>query len=163
VPVVEHGIAQREDAGRRKAAVSDQQGGRGGRRSAATRPGEPDPVRVEAVAGGVGAQVLVREEAVLGLARRPGLGGEAVVDGGQDGVRVNTVAPALTVPDDVAPRYQGLIDRFNERRAVKSHATPDDVAAAVAFLASADARMITGVILPVDGGITAASGQPPLF
>jgi len=84
-------------------------------------------------------------------------------DLGPDGVRVNTVAPALTVPDEAAPRYQGLIDRFNERRAVKSYATPADVAAAVAFLASADARMITGVILPVDGGITAASGQPPLF
>jgi meso-butanediol dehydrogenase/(S,S)-butanediol dehydrogenase/diacetyl reductase len=84
-------------------------------------------------------------------------------DLGQDGVRVNTVAPALTVPDDMAHRYRGLIDRFNERRALKSYATPADVAAAVAFLASADARMITGAILPVDGGITAASGQPSLF
>ncbi|PRY31283.1 SDR family NAD(P)-dependent oxidoreductase [Pseudosporangium ferrugineum] len=84
-------------------------------------------------------------------------------DLGQDDVRVNTVAPALTLPDDAAPQYQGLIDKFNQRRAVKRYATPADVAAAVAFLASADARMITGAILPVDGGITAASGQPPLF
>jgi NAD(P)-dependent dehydrogenase (short-subunit alcohol dehydrogenase family) len=37
---------------------------------------------------------------------------------------------------------------------------PDDIAGAVAFLASADARFITGVILPVDGGITAGSSQP---
>jgi NAD(P)-dependent dehydrogenase (short-subunit alcohol dehydrogenase family) len=34
-------------------------------------------------------------------------------------------------------------------------AVPADVAAAVAFLVSDDASHITGVILPVDGGITA--------
>jgi 3-oxoacyl-[acyl-carrier protein] reductase len=30
---------------------------------------------------------------------------------------------------------------------------PDDIAAAVAFLASADARYITGQVLTVDGGL----------
>jgi NAD(P)-dependent dehydrogenase (short-subunit alcohol dehydrogenase family) len=39
-------------------------------------------------------------------------------------------------------------------------ATPDDVAAAVAFLAGPDAAAITGVCLPVDGGLTA--GVPAL-
>ena len=33
--------------------------------------------------------------------------------------------------------------------------TPEDVAAAVVFLASDDARFISGAILPVDGGYTA--------
>jgi NAD(P)-dependent dehydrogenase (short-subunit alcohol dehydrogenase family) len=33
--------------------------------------------------------------------------------------------------------------------------SPDDIAAAIAFLASDDARFITGVTLPVDGGYTA--------
>jgi NAD(P)-dependent dehydrogenase (short-subunit alcohol dehydrogenase family) len=33
--------------------------------------------------------------------------------------------------------------------------TPDDIAAAVAFLASDDAAFITGTILPVDGGVLA--------
>jgi NAD(P)-dependent dehydrogenase (short-subunit alcohol dehydrogenase family) len=32
---------------------------------------------------------------------------------------------------------------------------PEDIAAAAAFLASDDARFITGVVLPVDGGFTA--------
>jgi NAD(P)-dependent dehydrogenase (short-subunit alcohol dehydrogenase family) len=34
-------------------------------------------------------------------------------------------------------------------------ATVDDVAAATCFLASDEAKMITGVLLPVDGGWTA--------
>ena len=37
-----------------------------------------------------------------------------------------------------------------------------DIAGAIAFLAGADARFITGVNLPVDGGLTASNGQPPL-
>jgi meso-butanediol dehydrogenase/(S,S)-butanediol dehydrogenase/diacetyl reductase len=35
------------------------------------------------------------------------------------------------------------------------------VADVIAFLAGEDARFVTGVILPVDGGLTAGSGQPP--
>ena len=38
--------------------------------------------------------------------------------------------------------------------------TADEVADAIVFLASDEARYITGVMLPVDGGLTAASGQP---
>ncbi|MEI7990667.1 MAG: SDR family oxidoreductase, partial [Chloroflexota bacterium] len=34
-------------------------------------------------------------------------------------------------------------------------ATPEEVARAILFLASSDASFITGVALPVDGGITA--------
>jgi meso-butanediol dehydrogenase/(S,S)-butanediol dehydrogenase/diacetyl reductase len=36
---------------------------------------------------------------------------------------------------------------------------PEDVARAVLFLASPDAAYITGALLPVDGGTTAATGQ----
>lgn len=86
-------------------------------------------------------------------------------DLGQFGIRVNTVAPSLTVNDDQAavPEYGRLIERFNERRALSGYATPADIAGAVTFLASDDARFITGTVLPVDGGITAGSGQPNLF
>lgn len=84
-------------------------------------------------------------------------------DLGQFGIRVNTVAPALTLGDELAATYADLVDRFNQRRALTGYSTPADVAAAVSFLASDDARFITGTILPVDGGITAGSGQPSLF
>ncbi|MEU8178262.1 SDR family oxidoreductase [Microbispora hainanensis] len=84
-------------------------------------------------------------------------------DLGQFGIRVNTVAPSLTGPEELAAEHADLIERFNRRRALAGFSTPADVAAAVGFLASDDARFITGVVLPVDGGITAGSGQPSLF
>lgn len=84
---------------------------------------------------------------------------------GRDGIRVNTVAPSLTFDPSEDPAFaqSDLVARFDERRAMPGFSTPDDIGAAVAFLASEDARRITGVVLPVDGGITAASGQPDLF
>ncbi|MET9494989.1 SDR family NAD(P)-dependent oxidoreductase [Streptomyces sp. NPDC006552] len=77
---------------------------------------------------------------------------------GPRGVRVNLVAPGTVRtpawtgqgrdPDVLAGLYP--LGRVGE---------PEDIAAAVAFLASADAAWVTGAVLPVDGGITAvASG-----
>ncbi|KAA0927032.1 SDR family NAD(P)-dependent oxidoreductase [Streptomyces apricus] len=76
-------------------------------------------------------------------------------------IRVNAVAPTLTVADELAdtPPVDAWLAKAATRQALPGHGTPDDVAAAVAFLASADARFFTGVILPVDGGASAASGQ----
>lgn len=84
------------------------------------------------------------------------------VELGEFGVRANAVAPALTVADEIADGepVSGWLRAMAERQALPGHGTPEDIAAAVAFLASDDARFITGAILPVDGGTTAASGLP---
>jgi meso-butanediol dehydrogenase/(S,S)-butanediol dehydrogenase/diacetyl reductase len=39
-------------------------------------------------------------------------------------------------------------------------AEPEEMAGPVLFLASEDACFVTGVNLPVDGGVTASNGQP---
>ena len=39
-------------------------------------------------------------------------------------------------------------------------AKPDDISGAIAFPASEDAHFVTGVNLPVDGGLSASNGQP---
>ena len=86
------------------------------------------------------------------------------LDHGPDGVRVNALAPSFTLTP-MTEDMQGdrkLLAKFRERMPLGRPATPADIAGAVAFLASEDAAMITGVCLPVDGGVTASSGQPPM-
>jgi glucose 1-dehydrogenase/3-oxoacyl-[acyl-carrier protein] reductase len=67
---------------------------------------------------------------------------------------VNAVAPGvvdtpLTGLDLHAPEVWGFLE---QRVLIKRLGQPDDVAAAVSFLLSADASYITGAQLPVDGG-----------
>ena len=71
-----------------------------------------------------------------------------------EGIRVNAVAPGWIA----TPLTQALQDDpvrsgpILARTPMKRWGTPDDVAGPVLFLASAQARFVTGTILPVDGG-----------
>ena len=78
------------------------------------------------------------------------------------GVRVNAVAPSLTTTDATADleKSEAVMSTFRERLPMGRPATPDEVAAVIAFLASDDASFVNGVILPVDGGLAASNGQP---
>ncbi|EOC0147066.1 SDR family oxidoreductase, partial [Cronobacter sakazakii] len=55
---------------------------------------------------------------------------------------------------------EALLQKFYERIPLQRAGEPEDIADAIAFLASDDARYITGANLPVDGGLTASNGQP---
>ncbi|GHD42433.1 SDR family NAD(P)-dependent oxidoreductase [Streptomyces galbus] len=83
------------------------------------------------------------------------------LDWGSRGVRVNAVAPSLTRTDAVAAvtANRELTAKFEERVALGRLGEPEDVASVFLFLASEAARYVTGVVLPVDGGTTASSGQ----
>jgi meso-butanediol dehydrogenase/(S,S)-butanediol dehydrogenase/diacetyl reductase len=85
------------------------------------------------------------------------------MDHGRDGVRVNAVCPSLTRTDLTEDMYanQELMAKFAERIPLGRGAEPEEIAAVIAFLASEDARFVTGVNLPVDGGLGASNGQPP--
>lgn len=86
------------------------------------------------------------------------------LDAGKDGVRVNAVNPSLTktgLTEDMLKDAK-LVAKFKERMPLGAPEDPDGIAAAVAFLASEDARLITGVNLPVDAGLRASNGQPPM-
>jgi NAD(P)-dependent dehydrogenase (short-subunit alcohol dehydrogenase family) len=69
-----------------------------------------------------------------------------------DGIRVNTVAPG-TIRTRNWDQVEGGADRFRHLYPLGRVGEPEDVAAAVAFLASSDAAWITGQTLPVDGGL----------
>lgn len=86
------------------------------------------------------------------------------MDFGGRGVRVNAVCPSLTRSDMTREMFEdaALMQRFMERLPLGRPAEPEDVAGVVAFLASEDARFVNGVNLPVDGGLTASNGQPPM-
>ena len=86
------------------------------------------------------------------------------MDYGRDGVRVNAVCPSFTLTNmtkDMA-KNRKLVNEFMKRMPMGRVMMPDDVAGVIAFLASDDARMVTGVNLPVDGGVTASNGQPDM-
>jgi meso-butanediol dehydrogenase / (S,S)-butanediol dehydrogenase / diacetyl reductase len=84
------------------------------------------------------------------------------LDHGRDGVRVNSVCPTVTLTrmsGNLAQDKKALA-KLRERIPLGRPAMPDEIAAAIAFLASEDAGFITGVNLPVDGGVTASNGEP---
>lgn len=72
------------------------------------------------------------------------------------GVRANLVEPG-TVRTPAWSGREDSLDRAAEHYPLGRVGHPDDIAAAVAFLASADASWITGVTLPVDGGLLIAN------
>ncbi len=81
---------------------------------------------------------------------------------GAQGVRINAVAPSFTSTEATGDleKNEAVLAAFRERLPIGRAATPDEVAAVIAFLASDDARFVNGVILPVDGGLHASNGQP---
>ncbi len=78
---------------------------------------------------------------------------------GPDGIRVNTVAPG-TVRTRVWEGQPGGADRMAPLYPLGRVGEPEDIAAAVAYLLSCDAGWVTGVVLPVDGGLLAGHRAP---
>lgn len=74
------------------------------------------------------------------------------------GVRVNSVNPGVIITDChkragmSEEAYAKFLEHSKTTHALGRPGTADEVAKAIAFLASDDASFITGVTLPVDGG-----------
>jgi len=94
------------------------------------------------------------------------------VDYTHRGIRVNCVCPGLVdtpMVEIVTGATEGplkqLRDDFFARHLTQRPARPEEIAAAILFLASDDASFVVGVALPVDGGWTAGSraGLDELF
>jgi len=113
-------------------------------------------VNMSSICGVVGqagtAAYVATKHAVIGLTKTVAL------EYGTQGIRCNAVCPTyvqtpLTLAELKDPAIWADLDA---RHATGHCATPEDVAAMVAFLLSEDARSVTGSAHLVDGGITAA-------
>ena len=70
------------------------------------------------------------------------------------GVTVNAVAPGFIATEMTEALPEAAKQQFLERMFLKRPGSPQDVAAAVLFLASDEASYITGQVLAVDGGLS---------
>ena len=115
-------------------------------------------VNVTSIGGIMGvpnrAAYVSSKHAVVGLTR------EMAIELGKQSIRVNAVAPGMIRTPMTESMFieQGGTERIRAAHAVGREGRPEEVAAAILFLASDDASFITGVILPVDGGYSAGKG-----
>ena len=80
---------------------------------------------------------------------------------GQRGTRINTVSPGVIATPMTATEFERFDEQTGDRVRTQidespggRFGTPDDIAAAVAFLSSSEASFITGTDLLVDGGLS---------
>jgi 3-oxoacyl-[acyl-carrier protein] reductase len=103
-----------------------------------------------------------------GLSRQPGLGfcahtsAKSALDGfskalaqelGPHGIRVNVVAPGLTLTDATSGQPKEMLDGIAQHTPLRRVGDPEDVAGAILFFCTDWARFVSGAYLPVSGGI----------
>jgi NAD(P)-dependent dehydrogenase (short-subunit alcohol dehydrogenase family) len=80
---------------------------------------------------------------------------------GERGIRCNAVAPGVVVSAEMQEQLGGpmgaRLRRYSTSHLVGRLGYPEEIAAAVAYLASDDAAFVTGETLRIDGGFTAHS------
>ncbi len=97
------------------------------------------------------------KSAVIGLTRN------MAADYGLDGIRVNAVAPGIIATPLTAERLATnpwFVDALVGGTPLRRPGRAEEIAAAVAFLCSADASYISGHTLVVDGGYSATHFRP---
>ena len=84
------------------------------------------------------------------------------IDHAHEGIRANCVCPGPIETPLIHPFMgnEGIAKDYLRSVPLGRLGRPEEVASAIAFLASDDATYITGAALVIDGGVTASTGQP---
>jgi NAD(P)-dependent dehydrogenase (short-subunit alcohol dehydrogenase family) len=87
-----------------------------------------------------------------------GLSKAAALDYARDGIRVNAICPGVintSMVQRVIERQPEMKKVIEEMEPVGRFGSPEEVAAAVTWLCQPESAFVTGIALPVDGGLTA--------
>jgi 3-oxoacyl-[acyl-carrier protein] reductase len=79
---------------------------------------------------------------------------------GQFGITVNAIAPGATLTERTRQELPDYAGSWGKLLPSGQVGTPEDIAAAALFLASDEAKQITGTTLEVDGGWTSLGAEP---
>jgi NAD(P)-dependent dehydrogenase (short-subunit alcohol dehydrogenase family) len=126
---------------------------------------------IRAIRATAGTGAIVNNSSVGSFRGSPGLGPyaatkravnslteTAAAEHGPEGIRVNAIAPGTTMTGVIrkwAEEEPAAVDRLNSLTPLRRAAEPDEIAEAAAWLLSDRASFVTGVCLPVDGGLRA--------
>ena len=86
---------------------------------------------------------------------------QMALDFGRDNIRVNAINPSFVITDINRELFEAMKaesrpwEEALDQHSIRRLGEPEDVAYAAVYLASDEARWVTGVLLPVDGGYTA--------
>jgi len=73
-------------------------------------------------------------------------------------VTANAIAPGLFPSKMTAATIDAFGEQIRQGTPLKRHGRPEDMAGVAIYLASKAASFVTGVVIPVDGGLTGAKG-----